>query len=239
MKKLILICILTLSFSATASEQAKILMLKHIEASGGKEALEEMETISRDGNIVIIDEDDVKSTYCYHTDIVYPSKLREQLKAEKIFLERGTDGDNFWLWNGMQYEFTDDRVTKDYMIDTANRANRDMLWLVQEADKFDLMPSPPSWAPQNSHCIQDTTSTRIYCFDSSTGLENGIGIVNEYRLVKDWRRVGTIMLPFLLDHYANGTQVFTIQLDWARLDHEIADSHFTKPELARLSCEYE
>ena len=68
---------------------------------------------------------------------------------------------------------------------TAERANRDLLWIKKESAKFEMIPIPPSWAPNNSQCIQaikaENSIKRAYCFDISTGLLNALGSSEEYR----------------------------------------------------------
>lgn len=224
-----------------ASNEAEKLIEKHLNASGGIDALMKMETISRSGHIAFYEKNSLKENLCYHTDIVYPKKLREQIKGKKIEYDRGTDGNNFWLWNKSQYEFTEDKALIDYMSKTSERANRDMLWVKEESDNFEVISIPPSWAQSHSQCIREIKSRnsikRIYCFDTSTGLLNALGSLEEYRLESDWQQVGNIKLPFHLTHYQNGVKVYEIQLDHAELNREISDSQFIKPSSPELSCQ--
>ncbi|MCW8452594.1 hypothetical protein [Legionella quinlivanii] len=214
------------------------LLARHIEASGGENALLTMQSISRYGQITFFRESYPKESYCYHTDIVYPGKLREQIKGRQIEYDRGTDGTSYWLWTGNQYEFTDNKALIDYMKNTAERANRDLLWVRKESGKFTLPPSTPSWAPENSECIQarEGKPKRAYCFDSSTGLLNAIGSQEEYRLQSDWRTVGNLKIPFHLVHYQNGAMVYELQLDHAKLNDVILEIQFHKPVFPHLDC---
>ncbi len=239
MKKVLGISIIVYFTStwALASDQAEMLMSKHIEASGGAQALQNMQSITRQGNIVFYEHDNEIGRFCYRTDLVYPTKVREQLKSDVIFHERGTDGVLFWLWEGSQYAYTEDQDIKDHMLDTANRANREMLWVIQESENYRLMPSPPGWAPDNSLCIQGINSNQPnYCFDETTGLINVIGNLAEYRWVGAWTQVGTVKIPFQLKHYVNGELMYSIQLDVAELDHTILDDQFIKPDAMQLFC---
>ena len=173
------------------------LINRYIQAIGGADALMEMQSFSRNGRITFYEKNIAKNSFCYRTDIIYPSKLREQIKNEKIEYDRGTDGNVYWLWNGNQYEFTEDEKLIDYMRNTAERANRDALWLKKEFANFG-MSTIPSWAPNHSQCMQEInpkgTSKRTYCFDESTGLLNALGSTEEYRLESDWRSVGNVKL---------------------------------------------
>ena len=164
--------------------RAKELITQHIQASGGSDALKKMQTISRYGDIAFYENNKIKDKLCYHTDIIFPKNLREQIKGKEIAYDRGTDGTIFWFWTGSQYEFTKDEKLLNYMRRTAERANRDMLWLKKESSNFDVISSPPSWAPSNSQCIQGIDGDkikRIYCFDTKTGLLNSLGSENEHR----------------------------------------------------------
>lgn len=224
----------------SSSIQAEKLLSRHIDASGGENALMKMKSISRYGQISFYVQDSPKENFCYHTDILYPKKLREQIKGKQIEYDRGTDGVSFWLWTGTQYEFTEDKSLIDYLHTTAERANRDLLWVKKESKKFEVMPIPSSWAPNNSQCIQaikeENSIKRSYCFDASTGLLNALGSSEEYRLESDWREVGNIKLPFYLAHYQNGVMIYELQLDYAKLNDFIADAQFLKPSYSQLDC---
>lgn len=226
--------------SNSSTTQVEKLLSQHIEASGGENALMKMQSISRYGQISFYVQDSPKESFCYHTDIIYPKKLREQIKGKQIEYDRGTDGVSFWLWTGTQYEFTVNKALIDYMHTTAERANRDLLWVKKESTKFESMPIPPSWAPINSQCIQrikaENSIKRAYCFDESTGLLNALGSSEAYRLESDWREVGNIKLPFHLTHYQNGVMVFELQLDYANLNDFISDVQFLKPSYPQLDC---
>jgi hypothetical protein len=238
---IVLITFANISYATnTASDEAERLITLHIQAIGGADALMKMQSISRYGRITFYEQNGAKENFCYHTDIIYSNKLREQIKGKQIEYDRGTDGTSFWLWTGSQYEFTKDKQLIDYMLNTAERANRDMLWLKKESDNFEVVSIPPSWAPINSQCIQEiktkNSAKRAYCFDTSTGLLNALGSAEEYRLESDWREIGNIKLPFRLTHYQNGVMIYEVQLDYADLNKEIPDSQFTKPDLPQLSC---
>lgn len=214
----------SISYAAnTSSDDAEKLIMQHIQVSGGTDALMKMQSISRYGQITFYKPNGAKENLCYHTDIIYPIKLREQIKGKEIAYDRGTDGKLFWLWTGSQYEFTNDGQLIDYMRNTAERANRDMLWV--KKDNFEIMSILPSWVPSNSQCIQEiktnNSTKRMYCFDASTGLLNALGSASEYRIESDWRSVGNIKLPFRLTHYQNGVMVYVVQLDYAELNKEI------------------
>lgn len=219
------------------NSQVEKLLSRHIEASGGENALMEMQSISRYGQISFYQQG-TKENFCYHTDIIYPNKLREQIKGGQIEYDRGTDGVSFWLWTGNQYELTDDKALIQYMHLTAERANRDLLWVRNECTKFEMMDFPPAWAPENSQCIQanEGNPKRAYCFDLSTGLVNAIGSSEEYRLESDWREVGNIKLPFHLAHYQKGVMIYEIQLDYAKLNDFILDIQFQKPFTPQMDC---
>lgn len=126
------------------------------------------------------------------------------------------------------------------MRNTAERANRDMLWVRKESSNFNIISNPPSWAPSNSQCIQEVKTKneikRIYCFDTSTGLLNSFGNLNMHRIETDWRQVGNIKLPFHLTHYENGVLVYDVQLNHPELNKDIQKSQFIKPSSPQLSC---
>ena len=231
--KIFLLTILTVNYSY--ANQARNLITKHIEASGGHNALLQMQSISRHGQINFYTNNKLTGSYYYQTDIVYPVKLREQIKGDQILYDRGTTGLSFWLWMNNRYEFTDNEELKNYMRDTAQRANREMIWIEKEANNFALMFLLPYWAPHHSQCIQQMKSTnntrRVYCFDNFSGLLFAIGDNNEHRLVNNWKQVGNIKIPFNLIHYKQGSIVYEVQLDRVKLNDSIPDSQFIIPKI--------
>lgn len=249
MKTLSVFCALSIAFmmftqiayaNKATSKKAEEMIERHLQASGGEAVLMKMQSISRDGQITFYQQKTGGENLCYHTDIIYPKKLREQIKGEKIEYDRGTDGNIFWLWNGSKYDYTQDQQVIAYMRDTAEHANRDMLWVKQESDNWKVILTVPSWAPKHSKCIQEIkskkTTKRTYCFDTSTGLLNALGNKKEYRLESDWRSVGNIKLPFRLMHYQNGVMIYEVRLNNAELDKKISDAQFFKPTEPQLAC---
>ena len=226
--------------SNLATTQVEKLLMGHINASGGERVLMQMQSISRYGKISFYEQGYFKESYCYHTDIVYPKKLREQIKGKNIEYDRGTDGVSFWLWTGSQYEFTGDKELISYMRSTAERANRDLLWIMKQSKDFEMVTNTPLWAPSNSQCIQvihaENSIKRTHCFDITTGLLNAFGSSDEYRIESDWREINNIKLPFKLTHYQNGVIVYEVQLDYVKLNDFIPDTQFLKPPFPQLSC---
>ncbi len=106
------------NFDSSAAEK---LIKQCIQSSGGEDALMNMQSISRYGRITI-NENKTKNNFCYHTDIIYPIKLREQIKRDgkKIMYDRGTDKTSFWMWNGSKYEYIVDRQLTDGRGDKTN-----------------------------------------------------------------------------------------------------------------------
>lgn len=226
--------------SHLTSDEAEKIIARHIEASGGRNELMKMQFISRYGYMDLYHDGRLKERYCYHTDIIYPDKLREQIKGSTIFNERGTDGISIWAWTGTQYQLiSTDKTQLDYMRDTAERANRDMLWAAQEFGPFKVLANAATWAPDSNQCIQALRAKqgikRIYCFDVSTGLLNAVGSLKEYRIETDWRQVGNIKIPFRLTHYQNGVVAYDVQLDHAELNKLIPISQFKKPNYPQFS----
>lgn len=230
----------TISIANTASSgDVDSLIQRHIEASGGYDILMQIQSISRYGKIDFYDKNKVKTSYCYHTDIVYPTKLREQIVGQKILHDRGTDGVFYWLWTGKQYEFTEDPQIETSISDTAQQANRDMLWVAKESSNYALT-AVPVWAPNRSQCIKQIEARdsikRMYCFDNSTGLLDAVGSDEEYRLLSKWNPVGNIKIPFQLTHYQKGHIIYVVKLDHADLDKTISEELFSKPDLPELVC---
>jgi hypothetical protein len=114
--------------SNSSTTQVEKLLSRHIDASGGENALMKIQSISRYGQISFYVQVSPKESFCYHTDIIYPKKLREQIKGKQINTIGELMGYHFG-WTGTQYEFTEDKALIDYMHTTAERANRDLLWV--------------------------------------------------------------------------------------------------------------
>lgn len=64
--------------SSLSTTQVEKILLRYIDASGGETALLHMKSISRYGLISFYAQGNLNESYCYHTDIIYPNKLREQ-----------------------------------------------------------------------------------------------------------------------------------------------------------------
>jgi len=223
---------------AKTQNEVQELISRHLDASGGVEALMSMRSITRVGNIYFIN-DQEEYQLCYRTDLIYPNMLREQLKEEAIFIDRGTDGQTFWLWTGHEYETTQDPGIIAYMVSTAERANRDMVWILDEAEQYQITDTP-TWAPQKSACIkeiapQDETN-RTYCFDPQSGLVNVYGSDDHHRILSDWRSVSNVKIPFYLSDYENGKQRMKIQLEYALLNLTFMETHFQKPDAPQAGC---
>jgi hypothetical protein len=230
--------------SNIVNPEVEKLIAKCIQANGGINALKQMQSISRSGSIKFYQSKGTIDKFCYQTNIIYPSKLREQIKdinKKQIIYDRGTDGTRYWLWNNNQYEFTDDEALKHYMKTATEQANRNILWIAKDINNFDIMSSIPDWAPKFNQCIQQKAIQsadirRIYCFDNFSGLLSALGSDKEYRLESDWRNVGNIKLPFHLTQYQQGNITYEVQLDHAELNSQISALKFTKPDSPEFNC---
>ncbi|MDX1838325.1 hypothetical protein DIZ81_10745 [Legionella taurinensis] len=240
-KKMPLILVLLLSIFSitvkalpvfTASSEVERLISRGIDAAGGEDALMQMQSISRYGSITLY-KGGIPERYNYHTALIYFKKLHEEIKGRNIVVDRGTDGNVFWFWTGSQYDYVNEEWLKDYMLETIERANRDLLWLEKEYVHLQITTEQPDWVPINNQCIKGTkrkeSEMRLYCFDSKTGLLSALGSNEEYRLVDDWRSVGNIKLPFRLQHYREGKLSYTIQLNRAELNQTMDDNEFNFP----------
>ena len=127
---------------------------RHNKAIGGIEALMNMQTISRHGYINFYERGHLQGHNCYQTDIIYPNRLREQIKGNELLFDRGTNGVIFWSWIENQYESINDQNLINYMQSTAERANRDLLWITEEYKNLHSVYYRPSWA--SWHVQNDT-----------------------------------------------------------------------------------
>ena len=229
-----LLCFTLISVQAQAQNvivqqnQVDSLIKRCLDARGGEAALRELKTISRHGTISFYNQPKINGIYRYRTDIVYPIKLREQIKGMKVLVDRGTNGITFWSWSGAHYKVLDDIALKTYMRNTAEQANRDILWLKDEMKNIHIAVKSPVWAPENSQCLTGVEKSKQYyfCFSESTGLTNAKGWSEECRLISDWRNLDYIKEPYRISHYKNGLLMYEVQLDKAVLDKAIDDKQF-------------
>lgn len=199
----------------------------HIQAAGGIEAHKNLKSISRFGLIKFFIPNKV---YSYKTNIIYPNMLREELRnSDEILVSRGTDGQNFWSWDGEKYSIIQNQNQIESMQKTAHIANRDLLWIEDELDHL-AISAAPEWATL-SKCISGlkNESVTYLCFDQRTGLLTAKGNDQEYRIFSNWKKNKNIQLPFTLTHYQNGKEVYQVNLDGAVENEDIDQSLFLQP----------
>lgn len=205
----------------------------HLEASGGRAALLALKSISRIGTIEFFNDPKTgpSGKFRYRTDITYPHKLREEIGGESILIDRGTDGKNYWEWTGTKYQQITDGEKQAAMNKTAERANREILWLTDEIHDLKMILQAPYWAG-NSICLEGVKDESIVfvCFDPKTGLMSAKGNSNEYRLFSDWRRAKSIMVPFRLTHFQQSKMVYEVTLEQVEADHVIDSKRFEMPD---------
>ncbi len=178
----------------------------HIQAAGGIEAHENLKSISRFGTIKFFIPNKV---YSYRTNIIYPNMLREELRnSEEILVSRGTDGRTFWSWDGGKYSIIKNQAQIESMVETANSANRDLLWIEEELEHL-VISVTPEWA-NLSKCMSGLKngSVTYVCFDERTGLLTAKGNDQEYRTFSKWTRIKNIHIPFTLTHFQIGKKVY-------------------------------
>lgn len=239
MNKKIISCLLFLGALSTQAmsetNNVEQLIAAHNEACGGENTLWNLQSISRSGYITFYNQNPKKpiDRYDYNTYLTYPLKLREQLNGDSLLVDRGTDGISFWAWNGNQYTYVEQESLINSMKETAEQANRDLLFIQRKVKDLTYLSRTPDWAPSQSQCIQgikmQDNKPVTYCFNNKTHLLNAKGDAAEYRLFQNYRLVGTILLPFHLIHYKNGLMAYEVQLHHALLDAPISDDKFNFP----------
>ena len=203
----------------------------HLRASGGRAALLALTSISRIGTIEFFGPTaSASETFRYHTDIEYPTRLREELTGARVLVDRGTDGTAYWEWTGEKYESVADPLKQTSMRETAERANRDVLWLTEEIGPLKMAATNPAWAAAD-HCLEGwKNSERVYaCFDRATGLMTAKGCDEEYRLLIDWTLAGAIKIPMRLRHFRDGKLAYEVRLDRVEVDQGIERKRFENP----------
>jgi hypothetical protein len=205
-------------------------------AIGGRKVVLNLHTITRSGGIEFYGQG-AMGKFIYRTAIVYPSKLREELKGAYVLVDRGTDGNNFWAWSGKKYSSVQDAALRQSMKDTATEANMDALFLTEEYHELKMSRHAPTWAG-GSKCLMgkksDSQDSISYiCFDSNTGLITAKGNDGEYRLYDDWRAVSVVTIPFHLTHYHDGKKAYEITLAEAVCNDPIDDSRFQQPKVGQ------
>lgn len=229
-----LLILLTALFTAcTASAiNAESLIKRHIDAAGGEAAHRNIQSISRDG-VIDTFENGIPHTYRYHTDLIYTDKLREQLKNDDMTLvDRAKNGNTYWTWTGESYVYHQDSGLITMMDETARRANRDILWVLDAVNEYRVMDKNPAWAEKNNACIENTNTAWVYCFDLESGLISAIGNDERHRFVSAWRRAtpSNLQIPFYLRDVIQGEVSSIIMLYDAQANIEIPESRFEKPE---------
>lgn len=232
----VVFCSILLMAAASPSE-IEHLIKAHNEACGGEIALWNLQSIARTGTITFYNQNPKKPVdkYEYQTKLVYPSKLHERLKNdEQILLERGTDGINFWAWDSQQYTYIEDEDKQASILTTAEQANRELLFIKENYKDIQLLKQNPEWAPNESECIQGLKIKNdkevTFCFDKIYHFMSAIGSDAEYRILDNYRSIGTVYIPFHIMHYKYGLIAYEMQLQEAQQDEAIDDDVFTFPQ---------
>lgn len=220
------------SRASSLNPEASQIIERHVLSSGGKVNLLSLKSITRIGKIQFfaIKDSPFSGTFSYHTDIIYPSKLREYLGETQILVDRGTNGSYFWERKENRYLEVQDTEQKRQMRETAERANRDILWIQDEFDFLKISPYVPNWAPDSKCLVGSKNSSETYiCFDNGTGLMSAKGNQEEYRLFLKWTKIKNILLPFQIIHFRKKEKAYEILLNSVDIDHTIDPARFLLP----------
>ncbi len=206
---------------------------RHTEAIGGRDTLLALKTISRVGTIEFFKnstQTGPEGKFLYHTDIIYPHNLREELKNTNILIDRGTNGEKYWEWTGSKYEAIVAPEKQKSMNETAERANRDLLWIRDEISNLRVTERSPAWAA-DSTCLEGIKEHApiFVCFDKESGLLSAKGNDEEYRVFSHWTRAKAILLPFRLSHFRKAKLAYEIVLSLAQVDEVIDPLRFLPP----------
>ncbi len=224
--------VLAESLFSQCQDELDCIVERHIVESGGHDALLNLKSISRFGTIEFFNENHPGpiGKFQYHTDIIYPRKLREELRNDKILVDRGTNGEKYWEWTGSKYELVSDIEKQKSMSETAERANRDILWLTEEIKDMKRAQHTPSWAGKDL-CLEGVKERVVIfvCFDRQTGFLSAKGNDEEYRLFSEWTRVKSVQLPFRLTHFRQMKPAYEIILNQVDIDRVINSLRFDPP----------
>lgn len=225
-----MVVIISLLFTvmALAQKSAEDLIKKHFRAIGGKERVESLVSVKRTGTIEFPDyrQPQPKGSGFYQTLIVYPDRVRIQIKVGAYQLDQIRNKNQYWDFDGKNFKVVMDSVKKEELNDTSLKANRELLWWENEHQSIQKTVTPEFVS--NSRCIAGikNTSKDFICFDKGTDRLKASGNQTEYRFYRDWKKAGDIKMPFHIDHYRNGLLSYSIKLDSVEVNKNILDSEF-------------
>ena len=165
----------------------------HIEKVGGREALQSLIVIEREGRFVL-EKDGQSYAGSYHTCVHYPHRVAIAIDAGPVQVHQVL-GHNGALECGPGFsecQTANEHIAMD-LVDTAKVANREQLYMVlPAAGEYDVVDSKDSVEfNYELHSI-----LRGIEFYKGTGLIRSLRFNTKIRRLEDWRAVGSVMLPF-------------------------------------------
>lgn len=190
------------------------LLQRHIDARGGRAALEGLKVIERFGSFTFHGiEPAAEGTY--HTCIRYPDRVVIDIDAgpvqvHQVLVENGA----LECEKGFEACSRARPAVEEELEGTAREANRE-----------ELYGGAPAGAPvellyENNVAIgyryqKDDRSVEVE-FDPDTGLQRRRMVGSRERHYRNWEDAGGVLLPMLIEDFENGKRTVTIELASAR-----------------------
>ena len=188
----------------------------HIEAVGGREALESLVVIEREGQFTLRLDDQAYSG-SYHTCVRYPDRVAVAIDAGPVQVHQvlGDHGAFECDQDFTECRSANAQVEAD-LVDTATIANREQLYMeIPGINDY-------SFSKSNGGLRFDYELDGIKRgieFDEATRLIRWLKRGAKVRTLRDWRTIGAVMLPFsIIDNAASGEIVEISLTDANALD---------------------
>lgn len=227
MNKILFLLLFSLGGYATTPKE---ILDKHMMAVGDKDRLESLESAERAGTIYFPDHGQPapKGSGSYRTRIIYPDRVRIEIKVGAYQLDQIKNKEKYWSLEGQSYEEIKDASLREELTNTSLRANREILWWSQEHKNIRLSSKPPKGIDQ-VNCIEGEKAekTEFACFDRSTGLLKAYGTGQEFRVYSDWKLINDLKFPFVIKQYKKGLLSYSIELSSFKINSSLKDSDFS------------
>lgn len=204
---LVLGLVLSPSHAGTAAPTSTEIRQRYLAFRGGEQVLRGLKVVERKGTMTVYAQDGSRSSGEYHTCVRYPDQVMERLDVGQIQVARYLNPDGAFSCRGAFKDCSPaDQETAEGLKADAKVANREMLYSTDDWSSGQV-------TDQGGGLYRVTFPDAYYVFDSATGELHEQGKGGRSRIYRDWRVIGGMRIPFVIEDYAGGEPRYFAKLD--------------------------